>query len=305
MARFIYPVTYNLSQGFGGNAAYYKQFGQLGHNGFDLAQPAGTPIKASSDGKIAWEGVGKSGGGLAGWMGAPSGIAVIIDHGDVYTGYAHMRSTIVSAGQSVKQGQVIGYVGSTGAATGPHVHFEFIAKPPNFSNGYAGRLNPSQFNVGGGDEDMPIPDTDNYYWRYGQDLAMRTRGRQISRDEFRKFIVGVSDLRAVEILSDDPEAAVAQNWQNVGRQAVKDKWDQQIYSLQDALKKSNTALEAAKSSDAVKGDLEKQLAAQIKDNEKLAKQVTDLNVEKETANATGNAVIRWLGELFNKLKGGK
>ncbi|NBU34394.1 CHAP domain-containing protein [bacterium] len=86
-----------------------------------------------------------------------------------------------------------------------------------------------------------IPDADNYYWRYGQKLAEQLRGRQLSRDEFRQHIVGQTDLRAVEILADDPEADQAQNWQNVGRVAVTDKWDQQIYNLQDQLKNQATA----------------------------------------------------------------
>lgn len=87
-----------------------------------------------------------------------------------------------------------------------------------------------------------IPDQDNYYWRFGQDLSMRIRGRALSREEFRKYIVGQSSLRAIEILSDDPEANAVQNWQNVGQVAVRDKWDKQIYTLQDQLKAVQTAL---------------------------------------------------------------
>ena len=73
-----------------------------------------------------------------------------------------------------------------------------------------------------------IPDADNYYWRYGQNLAMKLRGRELSRDEFRQHIVGKTDLQAIELLSDDPEAVVAQNWQNVGKIAVQDNWEKQI-----------------------------------------------------------------------------
>ena len=143
MSKYIYPVSgYRLSQGFGANASYYSKYGQRGHNGLDLAVNAGTPVKASRTGRVVWEGVGKSGSSYAGWMGDPAGIAAIIDHGDVYTGYAHMQRTIVSRGQRVTQGQVIGYVGSTGDASGPHCHFEFIGRPPNWNNGYAGRLSP-------------------------------------------------------------------------------------------------------------------------------------------------------------------
>lgn len=76
-----------------------------------------------------------------------------------------------------------------------------------------------------------IPDTDAYYKRYGVRLAAQTRGRYLSREEFRKYIVGLTDLQAVELLSDAKEADVAQNWQDVGKRAVTDKWEKQINNL--------------------------------------------------------------------------
>jgi hypothetical protein len=60
--------------------------------------------------------------------------------------------------------------------------------------------------------DMPIPDHDNYYGRYNK-LMMQVRGREMSRDEFRKNIVGVSDLTAVERISDNPESDRATDYQ--------------------------------------------------------------------------------------------
>lgn len=83
--------------------------------------------------------------------------------------------------------------------------------------------------VGG---DMPIPDADNYYWRYGQKLAEQVRGRQLSRAEFSQHIAGKTDLRAVEILSDDPEADRALDAQRLGQLAQRDNWQGQIYGLQ-------------------------------------------------------------------------
>jgi murein DD-endopeptidase MepM/ murein hydrolase activator NlpD len=84
------------------------------HTGIDFGASEGTPIHAAADGVVVSAGVQ---GGY--------GNATIIDHGNsLATLYAHQSSMIVSAGQSVKRGQVIGYVGHTGYATGPHLHFE-------------------------------------------------------------------------------------------------------------------------------------------------------------------------------------
>ncbi|MDE3736349.1 murein DD-endopeptidase MepM/ murein hydrolase activator NlpD [Metapseudomonas resinovorans] len=87
------------------------------HKGVDYAAPRGTPIKATGDGKIV----------LAGRRGG-YGNAVIIQHGSKYkTLYGHMQGFAkgIRTGGSVKQGQIIGYVGTTGLSTGPHLHYEF------------------------------------------------------------------------------------------------------------------------------------------------------------------------------------
>ncbi len=87
------------------------------HKGTDYAAPTGTPIKAAGDGRVTW--AGTKGG---------YGRTVIIQHGQSYkTLYAHMRryGRGIRNGTRVKQGQIIGYVGSSGLATGPHLHYEF------------------------------------------------------------------------------------------------------------------------------------------------------------------------------------
>jgi|TARA_Y100000589_G_scaffold4006_4_gene3627 murein DD-endopeptidase MepM/ murein hydrolase activator NlpD len=87
------------------------------HKGTDYAASRGTPIKATGDGKVVY--AGRKGG---------YGKVVIIQHGQTYkTLYAHMNNYArgIRSGTRVKQGQVIGYVGSTGLATGPHLHYEF------------------------------------------------------------------------------------------------------------------------------------------------------------------------------------
>ena len=88
------------------------------HRGTDFAAPEGTPIMASGDGVVT----------KAGWCGG-GGNCVKIKHNRTYqTVYAHMKnfSSLAIPGNRVKQGQIIGYVGSTGMSTGPHLHYEVI-----------------------------------------------------------------------------------------------------------------------------------------------------------------------------------
>jgi murein DD-endopeptidase MepM/ murein hydrolase activator NlpD len=88
-----------------------------GWNAVDLAVPTGTPIHAAAAGTVILSRTG-------GWNGG-YGNYVIIDHGNgIQTLYAHMSRTAATEGETVSAGEVIGYVGSTGEATGPHVHFE-------------------------------------------------------------------------------------------------------------------------------------------------------------------------------------
>ena len=84
------------------------------HNGLDFTAPQGTPIYATGDGQITTAG-----------MGTGTGNHVIINHGYGYeTEYMHMVRIKARAGQRVKRGEIIGWVGNTGASTGPHCHYE-------------------------------------------------------------------------------------------------------------------------------------------------------------------------------------
>jgi murein DD-endopeptidase MepM/ murein hydrolase activator NlpD len=111
---FIWPVSGGITSGFGsrtdpitGATAY--------HSGLDIGAACGTPIKAAGTGVVL----------TAGWNSGGYGNMTLINHGGgLSTLYGHQSSIIVSAGQSVTQGQVIGYVGSTGKSTGCHLHFE-------------------------------------------------------------------------------------------------------------------------------------------------------------------------------------
>ncbi|RMG31479.1 MAG: peptidase M23 [Gammaproteobacteria bacterium] len=87
------------------------------HKGVDYAAPYGTPVKATGDGKVVF----------AGWKGG-YGRVIVLRHGSRYsTLYAHLSRFArgIRAGRTVHQGQVIGYVGKSGLATGPHLHYEF------------------------------------------------------------------------------------------------------------------------------------------------------------------------------------
>lgn len=84
------------------------------HTGIDLAAPYGTPIMAADSGQVIW----------SGWDWSGLGWAVKIGHGHyIATIYGHMERFIVKVGQNVVQGQIIGYEGSSGSSTGPHLHF--------------------------------------------------------------------------------------------------------------------------------------------------------------------------------------
>jgi len=110
------PIPYaRLTSGFG--ARRHPVLGRMRmHKGVDYAARAGTPIMAAGDARVA----------SAGWQGG-YGRAVVLDHGRGYsTLYGHMsRIGNIRPGQRIAQGTVIGYVGSTGMSTGPHLHYEF------------------------------------------------------------------------------------------------------------------------------------------------------------------------------------
>lgn len=87
------------------------------HRGVDYAAPSGTPVRATADGRIKF--VGRNGG---------YGKTVEMHHGEIYsTLYAHLSRYArgMKRGKTVKQGQIVGYVGKSGLATGPHLHYEF------------------------------------------------------------------------------------------------------------------------------------------------------------------------------------
>ena len=106
-AGLIWPVNGPVTSPFG------MRWGRM-HEGIDIGVPEGTPIHAAASGRVIY----------AGWM-SGYGNLVAIDHGrGLSTAYGHQSRIAVSNGQTVSQGQVIGYVGCTGHCFGPHLHFE-------------------------------------------------------------------------------------------------------------------------------------------------------------------------------------
>lgn len=99
-----------------------------GWNGIDLGAARGTPIYAAADGVVI---IARKGGG---WNGGYGNYVVITHSNGSQTLYSHMRSAIVNFGQVVSQGQLIGYVGATGKATGTHLHFEVRGAANPFRN---------------------------------------------------------------------------------------------------------------------------------------------------------------------------
>ena len=112
------------------------------HKGLDFSAPTGTPIYATGDGKISPDrGKGRVGG-------HGYGRYVVIDHGYGYkTLYGHMSKISVKKGQRVKRGDIIGYVGNTGASTAPHLHYEVIKNGQKINpiNFFYNDLTPQQY----------------------------------------------------------------------------------------------------------------------------------------------------------------
>jgi murein DD-endopeptidase MepM/ murein hydrolase activator NlpD len=110
------------------------------HTGIDFAGPTGTPIYATGNGAVIEAGYTNGYGGY--------GICCLIDHDfDYKTLYAHMSKIVVRKKQKIKRGDLIGYIGSTGDATGPHLHYEvwFNDKKVNPVYYFFGDVSPEEY----------------------------------------------------------------------------------------------------------------------------------------------------------------
>jgi murein DD-endopeptidase MepM/ murein hydrolase activator NlpD len=109
------PVSGRVTSGFG--ERFHPILGyQRFHAGLDLAATFGSPIAAAADGRVV----------SAGWHGGYGRLVAVMHAGGVETLYGHMSSIAARPGELVRQGQVIGYVGSSGLSTGPHLHYEVL-----------------------------------------------------------------------------------------------------------------------------------------------------------------------------------
>lgn len=121
------------------------------HSGQDFPAPAGTPILAAADGTV----------GYAGWVTTGGGNWTRIDHsGNWKTHYGHQSRIAVRAGQRVKAGQVIGYVGTTGSSTGNHLHFELSLGTVRRDPWPYIKTSTGGGSSGGGSKPAPLPTTE-------------------------------------------------------------------------------------------------------------------------------------------------
>lgn len=108
-----WPASGNITSGFGSRVHPISRTEDF-HAGIDISAEPGSSVRATADGVVSF----------SGWSGG-SGNLVVIEHGFGFsTLYAHNKTIDVRVGQKVKRGEVITYLGSTGSATGPHVHYE-------------------------------------------------------------------------------------------------------------------------------------------------------------------------------------
>lgn len=197
-----WPVKGPVSQHFGSNP---NSIQPNGHTGVDFAIPVGTPLYAPDSGNIEFEGWASTLSASNPWWIAPAyaGIVVLINHNDGFISlHGHLSSTVVNNGQFVEKGQLIGYSGSTGLSTGPHLHYEILGWPLQPYNGFYGRINPSsvvngyaedEINVFPGGNVTPGPSAPN------QRLAKENNVNQRSEPNTNAPIVRIIAANTLEV----------------------------------------------------------------------------------------------------------
>lgn len=132
MMSFCHPLLgHRVSQSWGENATYWRDWGYAGHPGWDFAAPVGTPVRASH-------------GGILSNRNDPHGLGLYVairSPGVGRTHYAHLERFVLPDGVAVWPGEIVGYVGLTGNTTGPHLHWEWLPEDGGAA-GYKGRQDP-------------------------------------------------------------------------------------------------------------------------------------------------------------------
>ena len=113
VATFAWPVAGRITSGFGPRVHPILRFARM-HRGIDFGAGYGAPVMAAADGQVT----------KAGWAGGYGRQVRIAHTGGISTSYSHMSRLVAAPGSFVRQGQLIGYVGSSGLSTGPHLHYE-------------------------------------------------------------------------------------------------------------------------------------------------------------------------------------
>lgn len=194
------PVSCPISQGYGVNCGYYKQFnlklrnGSSCHEGIDYACPAGTPVKAAHAGTVRYRGVLGNYGNYIGLQ---------ADNGSG-TGYAHLQGFNVSNGQRVAEGQVIGYVGSSGNSSGPHLHFNYYRQYGVWVYDNPDELLASSMPYSDEQYNALKADRDRYAEDWANEKYWHMRGKLPTRDE-RRSRLSLPWAKAVSAINNSTE----------------------------------------------------------------------------------------------------
>ena len=156
VATMAWPVAGKITSGFGLRVHPILRFARM-HRGIDFGAGHGAPIVAAADGQVT----------RAGWAGGYGRQVRLAHGGGLATSYSHMSRLVVEPGSVVKQGQLIGYVGSSGLSTGPHLHYEV------YRNGTA--VNPMGVKFGTRSL-LEGPELNRFKFRLSQLLAIGNRG---------------------------------------------------------------------------------------------------------------------------------
>jgi murein DD-endopeptidase MepM/ murein hydrolase activator NlpD len=129
---YILPVAWSrgqrmISSGYGMRRHPISRTRRF-HQGLDMPRPAGSPVRSAREGRVIF----------AGWRGAYGRLIILKHANGICTWYGHLSTIDVQAGDKIKQGQFIGRVGSSGQATGPHLHFEVRDR-------YGNTMNPKKY----------------------------------------------------------------------------------------------------------------------------------------------------------------